>query len=452
MLHKLQLDKSYSAYKALILPGFIISAYLLMSFYIHSDYLTGNLNVYLGILIAPYVFIVRDKGKYSLRFLIVAILLGILTILFPMRSLYFLCIAFAILFLVETCIGKLNSAAIIFIILLSPVFEFLNSFFGVPARLMLSEIVGRMLETVGYHIKVMGNVILLNGIEYSVDAACIGLNMLITSYVLGLFIISYYERLKAIKLTFFSLIIALVTIGLLNLISNLVRITTLVIFNIGPENVWHELIGLLCFVIYVIVPFVVIAAFLYKKFSRPVGKASDTSILKLSRLSYLNVPLAFAIIIVGFNLKKHPVQTPVNFIYTVPGYTKKVLESGVVKFEKKNALVYVKPIMAFYRTEHSPMVCWTNTGYKFNRIEKKTINNTKLYIGEMSKQGSIVYASWWFDNGKYRTIDQLDWRWRALKGENNFYLVNVNSTDKRKLIEETKQLLNNNIFNNYAVK
>lgn len=444
MLLKLQLDKSYPGYRVLVLPGIISVAYLVMSFYIHSDYLKNNLNVYLGILITPYVFIVRNKGDYSVRFLILTVLLGIITILFPLRSLYFVCVAFAIILMVESCFGKLNSLAVIFLLVLSPVFDFLNSFFGVPARLKLSELVGYIMQAGSYQVKTIGNVILLNGMEFYVDPGCVGLNMLSISYTLGIFVIAYYERITGRKLSFLMLCVALAIISLLNIGSNLIRIITLVIFNLDPENSWHELTGLLCFAIYVVIPFVFIVRWLYHKFSKPI-KHTNT-ILKISRLRYLNIPLAIAVMLIGFNIKKTDARGAENFAYTLPGYEKKLLTTGVVQFENKDALIYVKPIMAFYKTEHSPMICWTNNGYKFKRIEKRKINSTELYVGEMHKDKSIIYVSWWFDNGSYRTLDQLDWRWRVLKGEHNFYLINVNSSDENKMLEETKKILNTNPF------
>jgi len=70
----------------------------------------------------------------------------------------------------------------------------------------------------------------------------------------------------------------------------------------------------------------------------------------------------------------------------------------------------------------------------------------------MRKDKSSIYVSWWFDNGSYRTLDQLDWRWRVLKGEKNFYLINVNSANETTMLKETKKILNANPFNSNELK
>jgi hypothetical protein len=69
------------------------------------------------------------------------------------------------------------------------------------------------------------------------------------------------------------------------------------------------------------------------------------------------------------------------------------------------------------------------------------INGTEIYTGTLVKGKDKIYASWWFDNGKMRTIDQLRWWWNAARGDQGFYLVNVNARKSEDLKRITAALL-----------
>ncbi|HEX3007730.1 MAG TPA: hypothetical protein VHO90_08965, partial [Bacteroidales bacterium] len=123
------------------------------------------------------------------------------------------------------------------------------------------------------------------------------------------------------------------------------------------------------------------------------------------------------------------------------GYTKSLLSNDVVKLQKADILIYIKKIERFYGTEHNPMICWTGSGYEFKQINTRAVKGKEIYIGTLHKGSDIIYAAWWFDNGRYQTIDQLDWRWKAFKGD-EFFLVNINSASLQKLYEEIDFVLN----------
>jgi hypothetical protein len=57
-----------------------------------------------------------------------------------------------------------------------------------------------------------------------------------------------------------------------------------------------------------------------------------------------------------------------------------------------------------------------------------------------------IYSSWWFDNGSYKTINQFSWRWKMICGEKEFCIVNVNAAEEEDMLRETKNIINQNIF------
>jgi hypothetical protein len=67
-----------------------------------------------------------------------------------------------------------------------------------------------------------------------------------------------------------------------------------------------------------------------------------------------------------------------------------------------------------------------------------------VYTAMLTKNEDKLYASWWFDNGEIKTINQLQWRWLSAKGAKPFYLINVNSADPVKLRMLTDSLLRKN--------
>ena len=108
-----------------------------------------------------------------------------------------------------------------------------------------------------------------------------GLNMLVISLLMGIFVIIYQYRTTGLRLSFKLLFTFFLVVFLLNIVSNVMRIVFLVAFRILPQNVWHEVVGILCLVLYVMVPLYFLAGILIKYF----GKRPDlaTSHADISR-------------------------------------------------------------------------------------------------------------------------------------------------------------------------
>jgi exosortase N len=421
--------------------------YLFMAHKVLSGYFQWNLTLMLGIILIPYIFIVRDHDEYSNRFLWMAIFFGLCSLLAPLKTFYFFCWVFTFLFLIESVLGKLNLPAPFLLLILSPAFSYLSSIAGVPARLMLSGIVSKLLSQAGYQAEAAGNLIMLDGNAFSIDPGCMGLSMFSNSIILALFILVYFERRSGKILSFAHTAIALSVAVLLNLIANLSRILILVIFNIAPENPWHDFAGIIALLVYVVLPFYWFSFLLYKKYAY-VFVAQNKSIPKFSVRFFLNILLAFFLIFTGYNLVRKFTAELVPEKCFIPGYRKSVLDNGVVQFENKQALIYVKPALSYYQADHSPMICWTNNGYVFKKISKQLVKGREIYMAKLVKGNDTIYASWWFDNGITKTISQIGWRWLTIKGENDFSVINVNSDNEAALLNETGKLLQENIFAN----
>ena len=95
---------------------------------------------------------------------------------------------FYLFFMWEVLIGRINVLAIFLLLFMSPVFDSLSSIIGFPVRLQLSSWSGHLLHYAGFAVQVEGNVMVMNNASFSVDDACMGLNMLAVSLLMGVFV------------------------------------------------------------------------------------------------------------------------------------------------------------------------------------------------------------------------------------------------------------------------
>jgi exosortase N len=329
---------------------------------------------------------------------------------------------------------------------MSPFFQQISVILGFPIRLKLSTLAGHILTGIGIDIKVEGNMILLNGSSFAVDEACMGLNMLAFSMLIGVVAISHQYRIQNLRLSvkkvflFFSLVFAL------DILCNLLRIMILVLFKVTPENPMHEFAGILCFIFYTMIPIYYISKGMVKRFGKPA--VSETGSITCKPLGKsLIILLSLIMLLSGFQLNKsRKQQTTLYASVNLPGFTSVNLKDGVTKLSSNNILAYVKPIPEFFTGEHSPLLCWKGSGYHFESIRSALIGTQEIYMGRLIKQESVLYTAWWYSNGKVQTINQLDWRMRMLKGENRFSLINVTSDNERDLHTALDRILKDNLL------
>jgi exosortase N len=190
---------------------------------------------------------------------------------------------------------------------------------------------------------------------------------------------------------------------------------------------------------YVIIPLNLIVKWLFA-----YTKSTSAALHHPQRPVYLlifNSLLCMGVLLTGLQIKSIKNTIAINPAqYTLAGYNKEMLPSGVIKFVKEGSLVYVKPIAKQYGIEHNPMVCWQGSGYDFKNVNTLQVKGIEIYIGELIKDDDIIYTAWWFDNGNQKTINPLNWRWKVLKGEDEFSLINVNTSDKDLLLTEIEHL------------
>lgn len=421
--------------KAIALPkvGFLIAYTALFISLSYKGYFLGDSTFLLGLGILVFVLKAGTSGSKSSRFLIPALLLATIAFYVPTFSIRYLLLVFAIVFCFESLFGKLSELALLTLLLMSPLFRYLSETFTFPIRIWLSEISGQMLLFLHFPVEINGNVIVLNSSNFLVDAACTGLQMLGLSFLLCIFLLAYYQDVYQKKIVFGWQLSALVITFALNIFSNLCRILLLIIFKIAPDNFSHDLIGLCCLLVYVWLPMAWIAKQIALKqtVKTPEPKVHKTIVnLWLINGVFLGITSYSILSFSGVKVLEKQILTEK---IKKTSYETKVLNNGITQLKNNNALVYLKPIPDFYSGEHSPIFCWKGSGYTFKKIKEEVVQSSKIYTGELTKKNDKLYTAWWFTNGEIITNSQLDWRWRVLKGEHKFELINVTANSEHEL-------------------
>lgn len=304
------------------------------------------------------------------------------------------------------------------LLLVSPGLRWLTTVFGFPIRLQLSAWVAALLRRVGTDATARGNLIHLNGYEFAVDPACVGLQMTGLSALASLFLVIQLENRTRTRLSTAWLVVVAAGTGALVILTNLIRMLTLVLFRIMPDDPLHDGVGLACLALYLLLPLNLSLPRLYERFGEPLSPGRNLTWKRLGLL-YGFAGLA------GFGLvQRSQPGVPVKIAVPV-GYVSKAVDNGFRQYSKNGVLVYLKPVRTAYSAEHSPTVCWRGSGYVFGAVAEKIIAGHPVYVGSLQRGRDRLYTAWWFSNGSCRTISQAGFRWRMLRGESPFALLNV---------------------------
>jgi exosortase N len=409
----------------------------------------SNSNVLIGIALLPFVVFIDKTARFNYLYLAALIIFGGLALLYDLKIFYFFALAFYLLFLFELLLGKVNVLILFLIAAMSPFFLTIATILGFPIRLKLSEWAGDLLQLAGLDVQVEGNMMVLNGFGFSVDEACMGLNMLAISLLMGVFVMaSNYKKFNS-RLSFKYLSLFFVVALVLNIISNLFRIMILVVFKILPENPMHEFIGIIGLVIYVIMPLYFISSVMVKRWGTLPATPAFKTVRPAQKI--MLVVIGLSVMGIGFTIDPNGAHSRVSHAQvTLAGMEPIKMDGGITKMSDENLLIYVKPIPEFFSAEHTPLICWKGSGYHFKKISKTNIGGKEIYSGILSKGEELLYTSWWFTNGNIETIDQMEWRISMFKGGERFYLVNVTAKDETLLMQKVNAILNNKllVFNN----
>lgn len=392
----------------------------------------ANSNVLIGLVLFPFALFIQGDKRNNYVYAGASVLFAVAALVYGIRVFYFFALAFYFLWIVELCAGRLNVLVLFLIFWMSPVFVQLVTILGFPVRLMLSDWAGSILNFVGTEVRVEGNMMFVEDVMFSVDEACMGLNLLAISMLMGVSVLIYRYRLSGKMLGLFALGSFFGVVFILNLVTNLIRIVTLVYFRVLPEHPMHEFIGILCLIFYVVMPLYFISNWFMRNFGRDKEIRSTYVVRRTNVLVYL---MPVLILFVGATLEqKRQASSASHANVHFTNGTPENIEDGITKIFTEDVLIYVKTIPEFFTGEHTPLLCWKGSGYKFSGVTTVTLAGVTFYKGTLVRGNDILHTAWWYTDGEVTTISQLDWRKKMLTHGTTFALVNVTTKDEGSLL------------------
>lgn len=440
------------------ITGLLLAFYVgVLAYWMYTGYFRSDLTFVAGLGVLALSTVVRQPGTGSWRFAFWAALCIGLAWAIPARTFHFLALMFAAGFVFENVKGRINEAPILTTLLLTAVVKTMSIVLGFAIRLELSKNAAAALRFLGMNAVAEGNMIRYEEQYFSVDPACMGLQMVEVSFLFCFLLLGLLERRSGKYLSWPVLLSVVAGVGFLNLIFNQLRIIFLVLFRILPENPMHDVVGLAGLTLYVFVPTWLGIRWAFRRAKPTInlekvqpGGSSD----RLAR-SHTLAPLRL-IVQLGLTawigwlviLEHAGSQWHVNDVTAIQpkglptGCTGEVLGDGVVKYAQDSLLIYVKPIRGFYSTEHTPLICWQGSGYHFGKVWEQKTGSGIFYAGTLEKEGSPpLYTAWWFDNGREQTISQTRWRWLDIRGAPGFCLVNVTADTPQMLERQLSKMV-----------
>ena len=425
-------------------PVFIFACYGCILFYGLREY--NNLfsaSGILGILVLLTVTSFRRSEKGGIRFFLLSLLPLLLYLLVPAKTFLWASAVCGCLFFAETFYGRINHLPLMVLGIITPLFKSIVDVFSFPLRLLLTRWSGKVLGMMGSGISIQGNMIVINGEEFSVDPACMGLQMIVTSLLCAIMIIGFYQRRYQRVLSMRMVIVVLSVVMGLNICSNLLRIIFLVWFGIMPDTVMHDVAGVMCLLLYVIVPTSFLIRWCIGRYGYTESEHRRDYVLRSAlRMLLLNGSLAIGMLLA---LVCKPFISAEDLSMKqaacIPGFDVARLPGNVIRLKNDSLLVYIKHIPNGYYSEHHPMICWKGSGYNFYRVQETPVSGHRIYTAQLQQQQDILYTAWWYDNGLVATNSQLQWRWDALLGAHPYSLVNVTAASESELKLAVQDLL-----------
>jgi len=431
------LANNYIRYRPVLVPVLMMITCGVVAFPLSF---VSKTNLLMGLALFPFTILVTGKKRLSYLYLVAIALSILIACACNIRTFYFFGLGFYILFILELRLGRLNSIILFLLVFMSPFFEQIAVTLGFPIRLQLSELGASIMSTAGFNVVADGNMILMNGASFSVDEVCMGLNMLSISMLGGVYLIGFQFRQSGLQLSFPALSMYFLGIFSFSILSNLLRIVFIVVFQLDADHPMHEVTGLFCMLLYVLVPGYFLAKWMLAGFGNAALPASEDH--QPGRLiEFFTVGLGIIILLAGLQLRQ--VRKNMEIPHTnvsLPGFEQTKLDNGITKLFNEEILVYVKYIPEFFSSDHTPLMCWKGAGFDLEMIREENVAQTPVYMARLIKSDETLYTAWWYTNGKIHTIDQLDWRSRMFMGEAAFCLVNITAANHGSLMKRLERI------------
>lgn len=425
----------------------VIVVVLTMSLWLLRDYFIFNLQTMLALLCAPFVFKIKEKNVHSWRYGLAFLFFTLAYFFLGTHMLLFFALGCLVMFSVELMVGKQGTLPFFFLVSISPALYYIVHSFTFPLRLQLSKYAAVWLNYMGMQVENQGSYFTLHdGFTFSVDSACIGLNMFCTGLCLTALMIGFTEQKTKKHLGFFPVCALMLSAVVLLVLTNFLRIVTLVLFRSLPDTASHECTGIFSLLAYTALPMYALIQWSVKKWGRHILITPATENRYIPKKVLLLGVFCIAIVAVHIKVnydRTHLIKDLKVAQLELPGYQKTMAKMGVAEFRNGESIIYIKPAVRAFEGDHSPALCWRASGFDLVDFNEKQIVGFTVFAGTLKKNNTIQYTAWWYDNGTQKTIDQ--WKWRFGKGE-PYRIINITASQKNELEKLCTDFLKKKLF------
>ena len=377
----------------LILALILILAlnYNIVTFGVDSDFF--------GILFSVALFFFGGrKTNFKVNYLLIGLIVIFEFVSFRLhtKSLHFLSLLLLICLAFYYFTKRFSFIALICILLFSTIFNKFFEHLTSEVKQALCESVYVVLKNFIAIDKIEGVNFYINGSKISIDTACMGLSMFKTGLLIGALLLTLEERKQKRYFSVFQIVAFCVLIVFLNIISNYFRIITLILLNCTEENMLHHAIGLICFLVYQVLPMLFLIRYFKPKKEEIVTETSD---------SFLPILISSVIILAtSFEIKKevsYDLLSDLDKKYNIE--KGKWVNDEVFKIQSQNKLIYIKTPV------HKPLICWTGNGYKITESKEIFVENEKIWFNKMELNNTQYISLWWYECGgkKYTSFVEV---------------------------------------------
>lgn len=338
------------------------------------------------------------KTSFKVNYLLIGLIIIFEFISYRLhtKSLHFLSLTLLVCLIYYYFTKKFSFIALICILLFSTIFNKFFQHLTVEIKQELCEHVYLTLKNFIKIDKIEGVNFYINGAKISIDTACMGLSMFKTGLLTGAILLTLEEKKQKCYFSIFQIIAFCSIIVFLNIISNYFRIITLILLDCTEENVLHHSIGLICFLLYQVIPMLLII-----RYFKP--KKEETAVLETR---YKMLPTIIALVLITVTTFEMKNEKNLNLLSNLnPKYDIKKgewVDKEVFKIQSHNKLVYIKA------PSHKPLICWTGAGYKIIQSKEIFVEDEKVWYNIIEKEHLRYQSVWWYECGEKKYTSFLE--------------------------------------------
>lgn len=356
-------------------------------------------NDFLGVVLSMVLFFIGGRVtqlKIYYPLFVLLVLFEFVSYRLHTKSLHFISLCIIICLVYYFFTKRFSFIAFICLLLFSSLFNKFFEHLSAEIKQSLCQGVYLTLKNIIGIDKAEGVNFYINGAKITIDTACMGLSMFKTGLLAAAVLLTMEEKRNGNYYRNSQIMLFCFLVILLNIISNFFRIITLVLLDCTQENFLHHVVGLVCFVLYQIIPMLFLIRYIQPKQEQ----------LKDSNHSVGFYPVLGAFILVFITSLEMKNEQNFNLLYQIdPKYDTKNgnwVTAEVFKIATPKKLTYIKA------PSHKPLICWTGDGYKISESQIIKVNDSKVWFNKMEKNNLQYKSYWWYECGNKKYTSFLE--------------------------------------------